>query len=145
MAGSLWADYDIENNPAPLMLPMGDLEDSALANAEDILIGDPVKLQALNARYGTETVVVAHALADIEGQLGVTAYVFGPADSDVIVKTYRTGTPHPDMARQAIADVTAIFGRTLETGGGVASATCRKCRSAPLTAIWLTGRGCSAG
>lgn len=121
-----WAGHDIENNPAPLMLPMGDLEDSALANAEDILIGDPLKLQALNARYGTETVVVAHALADIEGQLGVTAYIFGPADSDVIVKTYRTGAPHPEMARQAIADVTAILAERWKQVAAVASGDMQK-------------------
>ena len=57
-----WSGYDIDNSPAPMLLPLGDLEDTQIANAEDILIGDPEKLQALNARYETDTVVVAHAL-----------------------------------------------------------------------------------
>lgn len=116
-----WAGSDIENNPAPLMLPLGDLQDTVLANAEDALIGDAGKLSALNARYGTETIIVAHALADVEGQLGVTAYIFGPQDSDVIVKTYRTGTPHPEMARRAIADVTGILAERWKQVAAVAS------------------------
>lgn len=116
-----WGDYDIENNPAPLLLPLGDLEDTMLAGAEDILIGDPNKLQALNLRYGTDTVIVAHALADIDGQLGVTAYIFGAAESDVIVKTYRTGGAHEEMGAVAIADVTAILAERWKSVAAVAS------------------------
>jgi hypothetical protein len=116
-----WADYDIENNPAPLLLPLGDLEDTILANAEDILIGDPVKLQALNERYGTDTVVVVHALADVDGQLGVTAYIFGAVESDVIVKTYRLGGAHEDMGAMAIADITATLAERWKSIAAVAS------------------------
>ncbi|HCL48970.1 MAG TPA: hypothetical protein DHW86_05580 [Rhodobiaceae bacterium] len=104
-----WQNFDIDNNPAPLMLPMGDIEDSMIANAEDILIGDPIKLQTLNDRYGTQTVIVAHALADVEGQLGVTAYIFGAESSDVIVRTYRTGQPHEDMGRVAVDEISAAL------------------------------------
>lgn len=116
-----WANYDIENNPAPLLLPLGDLEDTVLANAEDILIGDPNKLQALNARYGTDTVIVVHALADVEGQLGVTAYIFGAMYSDVIVKTYRMGGPHEEMGTMAIADITATLAERWKSIAAVAS------------------------
>ena len=116
-----WLGHDIENNPAPLLLPLGDLEDTVLANAEDILIGDPNKLQALNARYGTDTVIVAHALADVDGQLGVTAYIFGADESDVIVKTYRTGISHEEMGAVAVADVTAILAERWKSIAAVAS------------------------
>lgn len=116
-----WANYDIENNPAPLLLPLGDLEDTLLANAEDILIGDPTKLQALNARYGTDTVVVAHALADVDGQLGVTAYIFSALESDVIVKTYRLGGAHEVMGDMAIADITATLAERWKSIAAVAS------------------------
>jgi hypothetical protein len=116
-----WRDHDIDNNPVPLMLPMGDIEDSMIANAEDILIGDPVKLQTLNDRYGTQTVIVAHALADVEGQLGVTAYIFGADTSDVIVKTYRTGQPHEDMGRVAIDDITSDLAERWKQVAAVAS------------------------
>ena len=116
-----WTNYDIENNPAPLLLPLGDLEDTLLANAEDILIGDPTKLQALNARYGTDTVIVAHALADVDGQLGVTAYIFSAMDSDVIVKTYRLGGPHEAMGDMAIADITSVLAERWKSIASVAS------------------------
>lgn len=116
-----WQNFDIDNNPAPLMLPMGDIEDSVIANAEDILIGDPIKLQALNERYGTQTVIVAHALADVEGQLGVTAYIFGAETSDVIVRTYRTGQSHEDMARVAIDEISAALAARWKQVAAVAS------------------------
>lgn len=116
-----WRDYDIDNNPSPLMLPMGDLEDSVIANAEDILIGDPMKLQTLSDRYGTQTVIVAHALADVEGQLGVTAYIYGPETSDVIVKTYRTGRPHDEMAGIAIDEIAQELAERWKKVAAVAS------------------------
>ena len=116
-----WRDHDIGNNPAPLLLPMGDLDDSLIANAEDILIGDPTKLQMLNDRYGTQTVIVAHALADVEGQLGVTAYIFGEENSDVIVRTYRTGEPHEDMGRVAIDEIASALAERWKQVAAVAS------------------------
>ena len=116
-----WQNFDIDNNPAPLMLPMGDIEDSLIANAEDILIGDPIKLQTLNDRYGTQTVIVAHALADVEGQLGVTAYIFGAESSDVIVRTYRTGQPHEDMGRVAVDEISAAQAERWKQVAAVAS------------------------
>jgi len=97
-----WMARDLDNNPAPMTLPLGGIDDSTLIGAEDILIGNPMKLGELNARYGTDTVVVAHALADVTGQLGVTAYIFGPSEADVIVLTYRGAKPHAEMAEQAI-------------------------------------------
>lgn len=116
-----WSAYDIDNSPAPMLLPLGDLEDTLIANAEDILIGDPEKLQALNQRYDTDTVVVAHALADIDGQLGVTAYIFAADENDVIVKTYRTGEAHPDMARRAIDEIMADLAERWKSIAAVAS------------------------
>ena len=116
-----WQNFDIDNNPAPLMLPMGDIEDSMIANAEDILIGDPIKLQTLNDRYGTQSVIVAHALADVEGQLGVTAYIFGAESSDVIVRTYRTGQPHEDMGRVAVDEISAALAERWKQVAAVAS------------------------
>ena len=116
-----WRDYDIDNNPAPLLLPLGDLDDSLIANAEDILIGDPAKLQMLNDRYGTQTIIVAHALADVEGQLGVTAYIFGDEDSDVIVRTYRTGELHEDMGRVAIDEIAYALAERWKQVAAVAS------------------------
>lgn len=116
-----WSDYDIDNAPAPMLLPLGDMEDTLIANAEDILIGDPEKLQALNKRYDTDTVIVAHALADIDGQLGVTAYIFGAEESDVVVKTYRTGEAHAVMGQRAIEEIMTDLAERWKSIAAVAS------------------------
>jgi len=97
-----WLARDLDNSPAPMTLPLGGIDDSLLISAEDIVIGNPMKLAELNARYGTETVVVAHALADVEGQLGLTAYIFAPEEADVVVLTYREPKPHAELAEKAI-------------------------------------------
>ncbi len=97
-----WAARDLDNLPAPMTLPLGDLDDTVLMRAEDVLIGNPMKLAELNARYGTQTAIVAHALADIDGQLGITTYIFSETQSDVIVQTYRSDETYEVMARQAI-------------------------------------------
>ncbi|MDB4106580.1 DUF2066 domain-containing protein, partial [bacterium] len=97
-----WAARDLDNLPAPMTLPLGDLDDTVLMSAEDVLIGNPMKLAELNARYGTQTAIIAHALADIDGQLGVTAYIFSETQSDVIVLTYRSDEAHMAMAKPAI-------------------------------------------
>ena len=52
----------------------------------------------LNDRYGTQTIIVACA-GRCGRSTGVTAYIFGEEDSDVIVRTYRTGELHEDMGR----------------------------------------------
>ncbi|MDC0147455.1 DUF2066 domain-containing protein [Alphaproteobacteria bacterium] len=97
-----WAARDLDNLPAPMTLPLGDLDDTVLMSAEDVLIGNPMKLAELNARYGTQTAIIAHALADIDGQLGITAYIFSETQSDVIVLTYRSDEAHMAMAKPAI-------------------------------------------
>ena len=92
-----------------------------ITTEEDILIGDPAKLQMLNDRYGTQTIIVAHALADVNGQLGVTAYIFGEEESDVIVRTYRTGEPHEDMGRVAIDEIASALAERWKQVAAVAS------------------------
>lgn len=116
-----WLARDLSNNPAPLILPLGDLDDTIAASAEDILIGHPDKLMALNDKYATETIIVAHGLADIAGQLGVTVYIFEPDKNDVIVRTYRTGAKHEAIAGQAVDDVLAMLAERWKNVAAIAS------------------------
>ncbi len=104
-----WLSRDLNNNPAPLTLPLGDLDDRKIATAEDVLNGHSLKLRQLNRRYATDTAIVVHALADVNGQLGVTAYIFEPTKSDVIVKTYRSGESPQKISSLAIDDLMAIL------------------------------------
>ena len=69
---SLWANQDLNNITTPFMLPLGDIGDTATAGENDILLGDRLKIDLLKHRYGVDTALVVHALADIDGQLGVT-------------------------------------------------------------------------
>jgi hypothetical protein len=56
-----WLDFGAEQALVPLIVPLGDLEDSEALSAADALNGDPVKLEAIRRRYDAATVLVAMA------------------------------------------------------------------------------------
>ena len=123
-----WKQEDLENNPAPLVTPLGDLDDTIIATPEDILIGSPEKLDQLNRRYGTQSSIVAHALADIDGQLGITVYIFGADDNDVIVRTYLADLPHAEMAPTATGEILNLLSERWKQSAGVVSDQVNKLR-----------------
>jgi len=102
---SLWANQDLNNITTPFMLPLGDIGDTATAGENDILLGDRLKIDLLKYRYGVDTALVVHALADIDGQLGVTVYRYGPEYSDVQVYSYAGSKSHEEMAKDAIYEI----------------------------------------
>ena len=75
-----WLNLHAEQSLVPLIVPIGDLEDTASITAQDVLNLDPIKLEVLRRRYGTRTVLVAiaepaagngvHAMMDGESELG---------------------------------------------------------------------------
>ena len=69
-----WADLKGEQGLVPLIVPLGDLEDTSAISVEEALLGDPVKLEAIRRRYGAPSVLVAQAQA-AEG--GIHAYIEG--------------------------------------------------------------------
>ena len=56
-----WLNLHAEQSLVPLIIPIGDLEDTAAITAQDVLNLDPIKLEALRRRYGTRTILVAIA------------------------------------------------------------------------------------
>jgi hypothetical protein len=56
-----WLNLHAEQSLVPLIIPIGDLEDTAAMTAQDVLNLDPIKLEALRRRYGTRTILVAIA------------------------------------------------------------------------------------
>ena len=108
--------------------PLGDLDDTIIATPEDILIGSPEKLDQLNRRYGTQSSIVAHALADIDGQLGITVYIFGADENDVIVRTYRADLPHAEMAATATGEILNLLSERWKQSAGVVSDQVNKLR-----------------
>ena len=97
LVGSRVKQEDLENNPAPLSRRWA-IWTTRLSPHPKIFSSVAGKLDQLNRRYGTQSSIVAHALADIDGQLGVTVYIFGADENDVIVRTYRAELPHAEMA-----------------------------------------------
>ena len=75
-----WLNLHAEQSLVPLIVPIGDLEDTAAITAQDVLNLDPIKLEVLRRRYGTRTILVAiaepaegngvHAMMDGESELG---------------------------------------------------------------------------
>ena len=75
-----WLNLHAEQSLVPLIIPIGDLEDTAAITAQDVLNLDPIKLEALRRRYGARTILVAiaepaegngiHAMLNGESELG---------------------------------------------------------------------------
>lgn len=104
-----WVSYDLSNSLTPVILPLGDVSEAIEFPAEDILAGNRLKIDLLKMRYDVDTAYVVHALADIEGQLGVTVYRYGTDGSQVDVYSYSGAEPHQDLARKGVSDLMQIW------------------------------------
>lgn len=69
-----WIDLKGEQGVVPLVVPLGDLEDSETLTVEDALHNDPIKLEAIRRRYDTPSILVAQA-QPAEG--GIHVYIDG--------------------------------------------------------------------
>ncbi|MDP9137052.1 MAG: DUF2066 domain-containing protein [Pseudomonadota bacterium] len=79
-----WLDLNSENDLVPIIVPLGDLEDSAAITAEEALRGDEVKLESIKIRYEAEVILVAfaepagdnsiHAVMSGQSPLGIMAF-----------------------------------------------------------------------
>lgn len=56
-----WVNLRAEQSLVPIIVPLGDLDDSAIISVEDVLSGDEVKLEAIRRRYDVNTVLIAYA------------------------------------------------------------------------------------
>jgi hypothetical protein len=70
-----WLDLKAEQSVVPLIIPLGDLEDTSAISPEEVLAGDAIKLESLMLRYEAKAVLVAIAEADPQG--GVHAVMQG--------------------------------------------------------------------
>lgn len=66
-----WQNLKAEQSIVPIIVPLGDLDDSQLISAQDVLSGDEVKIEAIRRRYDVETVLIA--IAEPDGNGGVHA------------------------------------------------------------------------
>ncbi|PZF75409.1 hypothetical protein DK847_17990 [Aestuariivirga litoralis] len=56
-----WIDLKGEQGVVPIIIPLGDLEDTEALTAEDAVNGDTVKLDAIRKRYDAASILVAQA------------------------------------------------------------------------------------
>lgn len=56
-----WLDLHAEQLLVPLIVPLGDLEDTGTMSVEDALAADPIRLEALRRRYGAQSLLIAIA------------------------------------------------------------------------------------
>ena len=69
-----WLDLHGEQGLVPLIVPLGDIEDTETLTVEDALHNDPVKIEALRRRYDVPSILVAQA-EPAEG--GIHVYIEG--------------------------------------------------------------------
>ncbi len=56
-----WLDLNVESDLVPIIVPLGDLDDSRAISAEEALRGNEIKLESLKIRYEAEAILVAFA------------------------------------------------------------------------------------
>jgi|GEM_PF-833421 len=98
-----WLSLNSDNDLVPIIVPLGDLDDSQTISAEEALRGDEVKLQSLKLRYEAETVLVA--VAEPEGETAIHAIMSGESPLGVITfdKVYDGGEGGWERAAQTAA------------------------------------------
>lgn len=87
-----WLGLGAQQAQIPLIVPLGDSQDSDTLTAQDAINGDAVKLEALRRRYDVKTILVATAQPAAGG--GIRAQVVGnsPLGKIVIDKIYKSDT-----------------------------------------------------
>lgn len=66
-----WLELGAEQAMVPLIVPLGDLEDTSALTAEDAVAGDPLKIEAIRRRYDAPGIVVATATPAEGGKVRV--------------------------------------------------------------------------
>lgn len=123
-----WIDLKGEQGLVPIIVPLGDLEDTETITAEDAVNGDTIKLDAIRRRYGAPSLLVAQAQPAEGG--GVHVYIEGTTKlGDVKVnKIYEAeeGNPLAPEARATGAFQKMLFKTYQEESAKLAAAEAAK-------------------
>jgi Uncharacterized protein conserved in bacteria (DUF2066) len=77
-----WLSLNAENDLVPVIVPLGDLDDSETITAEEALRGNAVKLESLKLRYEAEAVMVA--VAEPVGETSIRAVMSGESPLGIV-------------------------------------------------------------
>src|SRR5437773_1160459 len=98
-----WLDLKAEQSLVPIIVPLGDLEDTSAISADEAAAGNAVKLESLMLRYEAKGVLVAMAEPDPAG--GIHAVMQGDSPLGRInfdkIYTADDGTPESAAATAA--------------------------------------------
>lgn len=70
-----WLDLKAEQSTVPVIIPLGDLEDTQAISAQEALALNEVKLESLMIRYAAKAILVA--IAEPDGATGIHAIMLG--------------------------------------------------------------------
>jgi hypothetical protein len=71
-----WIDLKAEQGTVPIIIPLGDKDDTDALTTQDALNGDTVKLDAIRKRYDAPSILVAQAEPTVDGS-GLHVYIEG--------------------------------------------------------------------
>lgn len=77
-----WLDLKAEQSLVPIIVPLGDLQDTSAITPEEAAAGDAIKLESLMIRYAAKSILVAVAEPDPSG--GIRAVMQGDSPLGVI-------------------------------------------------------------
>jgi hypothetical protein len=98
-----WLDLRAEQAVVPVIVPLGDLQDTSAITPEEALALDPIKLESLMIRYEAKAILVAIAEPAPEG--GIHAVMIGdsPLGKVTFDKTYTAEDGTAESAAQLAA------------------------------------------
>lgn len=83
-----WVNLRAEQSLIPIIVPLGDLDDTEMISAQDVLAEDEVKIEAIRRRYDVGTVLVAFAEPDPAGGVKASMNAKSPLGKITFDKTY---------------------------------------------------------
>jgi len=83
-----WLDLKAEQSVVPIIIPLGDLEDTSAISTEEVLAGDAIKLESLMIRYEAKAILVAVAEPDPQGGIHAVMQGDSPLGRINFDKTY---------------------------------------------------------
>ena len=110
-----WQSFDIVNIPTPLILPLGDIDDTRILSITALANNDVEKLWALAQRYQADAILVVRArehkasnvVDDTALQLSSTLY--GSLGGEVIVRRYVGATNREHLARYGTDELLTLL------------------------------------
>lgn len=110
-----WRSFDISNIPTPLILPLGDTDDSLTLSVEALDGGDEAKLWALARRYQADAILVVRARLDVpqdllaDTVLDLSSTLYGTLGGEVIVRRYVGDTTGERLAQYGTGELLTLL------------------------------------